>query len=295
MRNILSFIIVFGFLLSCELLVAQNETVTAQPTITVVPFATKDQSLRSVYESREEVRIALTKAKEAFDKRGVNTIDLIAKIKIMNNTEVLTGNQAKTMDDEVIANSGADIYVVVEPSKNFSSSGNSANVILTAYDAFSGESLANKTGNSPKIYTDNFEKLVEKAIEAEMDNLLNTIQEKFNLMHKNGRTVVFNIGVDAASSLTLSAEVGKDGDLLSDVIEQWVEDNSFKATYHIQGTTATRMTFDQIKVPILEADGKNFRLSKFASTFRKFMREYGVSVEQVIQGNTVVFTLSEAK
>ena len=52
------------------------------------------------------------------------------------------------------------------------------------------------------------------------------------------------------------------GDLLSDAIEDWVSDNSFKNYYHLQGTTESKMIFDIVKVPLKDDRGRNYRLSK---------------------------------
>jgi len=205
---------------------AAKDTKTAQPTIMAIPFAKEGQSLRAVFENDEITRIAITKVKEGFDKRGVNTIDLRAKIKQTNNNAALQENQVSETKDEVIANSGADIYVEVEASKNYSATGNSVNIIMTAYDAFSGESFANKTSASPKMKTDNYEKLTEKAVESELDNLLNTIQEKFNDIHINGRTITFNVGISPDSDLKMDSEIDDSGDLISEIIESWIEKNA---------------------------------------------------------------------
>ena len=118
----------------------QDGTDNIQPTIMVIPFAKKGDNLRSAFERDEIVRIAITKVKEAFDERGVNTIDLRAKLKQLNNTEALTEDQAASLKDEVLSISGADIYVEVEASKNRGTNGNNVNIIMTAFDAFSGES-----------------------------------------------------------------------------------------------------------------------------------------------------------
>lgn len=280
-------------------LVAQNEkaaeTKTAQPTIMAIPFARENQSLRSVYEANELVRIAITKVKEGFDKRGVNTIDLRAKLKQTNNNAALQENQISETKDEVISISGADVYIEVEASPNYSNTGNSANVIMTAYDAFSGESFGNKVSNSPKVYTDNFEKLIEKAVEAELDNLLNTIQEKFTDIVENGRTITVNIGFDEGSDLNMDSELDDSGDLLSDLIEAWMEKNAFKSQYHLQGVTSNKQTFDLVKIPLFDETGKNYRVTKFASEFRKFIKSLSVDVKQTVQGNNLVFTIFGSK
>ena len=286
------------FLAVGSMLLGQDKaaaTKTAQPTIMAIPFAREGQSLRSVYESNELTRIAITKVKEGFDKRGVNTIDLRAKIKQNNNSAALQEGQIDETKDEVIAASGADIYVEVEASANYSATGNSANVILTAYDAFSGESLANKTANSPKVYTDNHEKLIEKAIEKELDNLLNTIQEKFSDIRENGRTITVRVGIDEGSDLTMDSEIDDSGDLLSEILEAYMEKNAFKNQYHMQGATSNRVIFDIVKVPLFDEEGKNFRVSRFAADFRKFMKSKSVDAKQTIQGNNLVFTIKGSK
>ena len=60
-----------------------------QPTIMVIPFTSKGKSLRKQLESDENLRVAITKVKEGFDNRGVNTIDLRAKLKQINNIDIL--------------------------------------------------------------------------------------------------------------------------------------------------------------------------------------------------------------
>ena len=264
---------------------------TIQPTIMVIPFAQKGQSLRSVYERDELVRIAITKVKEGFDARGVNTIDLRAKLKQLSNNEVIQEDQATDMKDEIIKLSGADVYVEVEANKNLSGSGNSVTVIMTAYDAFSGESYSNKVANSPKFYTDNFEKLVSSAVEDEIDNFLNQINEKFTDIIENGRTLVLNIGFLDGADNDFDMEVGDEGDFLSDVVEDWVYDNAYKNYYHIQGTTSNKMIFDIIKVPLKDDRGRNFRISRFAAEFRNYLKDFGLESERVINGNNVNITI----
>lgn len=284
--------LIFILFLSTLTLSAQDEQPTIQPTIMVIPFAKEGASTRQMYEYSELNRIALTKVKEAFDQRGVNTIDFRAKLKQLQNSEALTDDQELTLKDEVIKMSGADIYVEIEANKDYSSSGNSVTTIMTAYDAFSSESLANKVSSSPKFQTDNFEKLTQKAIEAEVDNLLNTIQEKFNLILENGRTITMEVGIEIGSDINLDSEVDDSGYYLSELIEEWVADNALNGYFHLQGQSETKMIFDIIKVPIKDPNGNNYRVSKFVIDLRNFMKERGVKVDRTITGSAITVTLS---
>jgi hypothetical protein len=294
MNKLLIFII--STLFSVEA-IAQSPTASAvktnnQPTIMVIPFTRQGVDLRNELENNELVRIAITKVKEAFDQRGVNTIDLRAKLKQTANTSAIQSEQKTSIKDEVINNSGADVYIEVEANPNYTNSGNSITLILTAYDAFSGESYANKVANSAKFYTTNFEKLVEKAAETEVPNLLNTIQEKFNDIIQNGRTITIKIGIDESSKLKMDTEVDKDGSFLSDVIEDYIIEKSYKGKYHLQGVSNNQITFDIVKVPLKDDTGNSFRISRFASDFRRFLRSKEVQCTQTINGNSLIFTIN---
>ena len=140
------------------------------------------------------------------------------------------------------------------------------------------------------MYSDNYEKLAEKAVESEIDNLLNTIQEKFNLIIENGRTVVLNVGISDEVDYDLDAETS-DGELLSDKIEMIVEELAYKNYFHVQGVTENKIIFDIVKVPLKAENGTNYRISRFASSIRKELKKEGYESGRVITGNTIVITL----
>ena len=135
-----------------------------QPTIMVIPFIKESENIRTVLESDVNKRVALTKVKEGFDKRGVNTIDFLAKLKQSQADKAFEMENQTSLKQQIIELSGADIYVETEVNVLYSGSGNAVTVILTGYDAFTGQSLANKVGNSQKFYTNDINKLTEKAV-----------------------------------------------------------------------------------------------------------------------------------
>jgi len=56
-----------------------------------------------------------------------------------------------------------------------------------------------------------------------------------------------------------------------------------------------KITFDLVKIPLFDEDGKNFRLTKLSQEFRKFMRSKAVDAKADIQGNNIVFTIKGSK
>lgn len=278
-------------LLVCVLPVAAQEAVTVQPKIMVVPFTKQGEDIRTVLESDVNKRIVMAKIREAFDSRGFTTVDFLAKLKALSTADGLAMDNQTDIKTMIIQQSGADIYVDAEINVILTSGGNSVKVIVTAYDASTGNSLSNKVGDSGKFYTDDIGRLASKAIEGCADEFLNTMQTKFNDIVKNGRSISVTIGFDAASELSMSSETGSDGLALSDEIELWMSENAYKNNYHIQGTTDKQMIFDDVRIPLKDSNGNNYNINKFGLEFMKFARKKGLKIGRDITNNSLVITI----
>lgn len=272
------------------LLAAQVQTV--QPKIMVIPYVKQGEDLRTILEEDVNKRIAITKIKEAFDNRGFTTVDFIAKLKAANANATFASDTKTDLKTMIIQSSGADIYVEAEVDVLLSSNGNSVKMITTAYECSTGNSLANKVGESGKFYTDDIGKLASKAIESIAEDFLNVMQVKFTDMVENGKSVIINFVFDENSDYQMSSEIGEQGLLLSDEIELWMESHAYKNNYHIQGTTDNQMIFDDVRIPLKDpATGNNYNANKFALEIFKFMRSLGLTISRDIKGNTIFITI----
>lgn len=265
---------------------------TIQPSIMVVPFVGEKQDMRTILESDINLRVAVAKMKEGFDNRGFSTVDFRAKIKQLSNDKAVELENRSSLKQEIIELSGADIYVETEAKVNRTDSGNSVTVIVTAYDAFSGISLANKVGNSPKFYTESFEKLTEKAIEGLVEDFLNTLQLKFDDIVKNGRIASLNVTFSENATMDMDAELGEPKAMFSDLLESWLEKNAYQGYFHVQGVTATKMIVDELRLPFRDDKGNNYRPSKFAGELRNYLKSLGVESSRDLQGNKIFITIN---
>lgn len=269
-----------------------REVTTVQPKIMVIPYTKEGEDIRTILEEDVNKRIILTKIKEAFDSRGFTTVDFTAKLKTVSNNNVFMADNKSDLKSQVIQQSGADVYVEAEMNEILSSSGNAVKIILTAYEISTGNSLANKVGESSKFYTDDIGKLATKAIESCAEDFLNTMQMKFTDIVENGKSVQINFGFDEGSAYTMSSEVGTNGLLLSDEIELWMEQAAYKNNYHIQGTTDNQMIFDDVRIPLKDpVTGNNYNTNKFALEIFKFMRSLNLGIDRDIKGNTIYITI----
>lgn len=263
---------------------------TVQPTIMVVPFTKEGQDIRKVLEDDVNKRSILTAIKEAFDNRGFTTVDFLGKMRSFSNMAAATDDTQTDLVSEIVKNSGADIYITAEIDVNKNNQGTAVNIILTSYDSSTGASLSNKTGNSGRFYTTDIIKLADVAIKKNMDAFLDNMQRKFNDIVANGRSIVVQINFDSASAHNLSDEFK--GEMLSDLIEMWMEENAYKNYYHIQGTTDLNMTFDDVKIPVKDpSTGKNYNINRFRSSFVKYLRSLGLEVKPNVIGNQLYITI----
>ncbi|MEM9931291.1 MAG: DUF6175 family protein, partial [Bacteroidota bacterium] len=178
-----------------------------QPTIMVIPFAKADEDWRARFENDKIMRTAVTMVREAFDQAGYSTVDLRAKLRQLSNDQVMEMTNQTSLKQEVIELSGADIYVEVEPIIRRSGNGNTGGVIVSAYDAVSGMSLANHTSHSPSFYTEQYERLVGKAVERGMPEFIPQMTDAFADMLMAGRIVALNVTLSSMATFDLDSPV----------------------------------------------------------------------------------------
>lgn len=269
-----------------------GQVVTVQPKIMVIPYTKEGEDLRTVLEEDPNKRIAITKIKEGFDSRGFTTVDFIAKLKAAKDNNVFTSDNQTDIKSQIIQMSGADVYVQAEVVIDKGASGNSVKLILTAYEASTGNSLSNKVGESGRFYTEDFNKLASKAVESCVEDFLNVMQSKFTEIVNNGKSVIVDISFDAGSQYNMASEIGSDGLPLSDQIEMWMEKNAFKNNYHIQGTTNLKMILDDVKIPLKDQlTGNNYTPNKFALEMFKFFKGLGLQPAKDIKSSTIYMTI----
>lgn len=265
---------------------------TVQPKIMVIPYTKEGEDIRTILEADVNKRIAITKIKESFDSRGFTTVDFVAKLKAAKDNNTFTSDNQTDIKTQIIQMSGADIYVQAEVNVQKGQSGTSVTLILTGYEASTGNSLSNKIGESGKFFTDDIGKLASKAVESVAEDFLNVMQIKFTEIVNNGKSVIVEISFDASSQYNMSSEIGSDGLPLSDQLEMWMEKNAFKNNYHIQGTSDLKMIFDDVKIPLKDqASGNNYNPNKFALELWKFIKGLGLQPGKDVKGNTIFITI----
>jgi hypothetical protein len=269
---------------------AETRQTVTRPTIMVFPFFKEGEDIRKLIESDINNRVVITKVKEAFDNRGYSTVDFLSKVRNLGTNEAMTSDKQTDLKTAIIQSSNADICVEVEYDFEKGSSGNRLKVILTAYESSASASLSNKIGFSRRMYSEDVSKLASDAVETIVPDFLNVLQEKFTDIVENGKYMALEFNLNADSGVTMSSEAGKDNLPLSDVLEEWIGNNS--KSYHIQGVTDSKVLFDVVRIPRMDTQGKSLTSTRYGLEILKFCNSltFGtkkLKVERLIKGNTI--------
>ena len=272
--------------------VVMGQVNTVQPSIMVIPFVPEGVDIRKALDVSQEKRQVIAEISGAFADKGFATKDFYANFKSVSQNAAFEESVKTDLKSQIIQNSGADIFVEADININKSSEGNSVRVVLKACEASTAKVLASKIGDSGKFYTSDYGKLGAKAVQKAMEGFLTTMQQSFNDMIENGRSIVVNITFDEMSDYDTATEVGEDGFELRDVLELWMEENAYKNYYHIQGTTDKKMIFDEVRIPLKDPKtGRNYNVNKFSMSLAMFFKQYGMQVERNLNGGTLYITV----
>lgn len=245
-------------------------TVFAQgknPKIMVVPMDTwcQERGFWNVYENQGEIKgapnyeqavqdsrelmLVISKINSLMSDRGFPLADLSQTIK--NNTRRTARNTlttsrtsgsslAVTALDELNRQAKADILIEVDFSYNTVGPKHSVTYNLRALDAYTGKQVAGVDGTGTPTFTSEIPVLLEEAVVGHMDNFISRLQAYFDDCRENGREVVIEIGVfDNGSGINLESEYG--GSELSEVIENWMAENTVKHQYLTSESTELTM------------------------------------------------------
>jgi hypothetical protein len=252
-----------------------------QPSIIVLPFKKEGENYRQLLEDPVQgfqKRIAISRVKEAFDSRGFTTYDFIAELTKSETAEIFTASSLMDEKDLIVKNSGADIFVIVDINVDKGASGTDVKIILQAYETATARSLTNKDASSGKFYTDDISRLAGRAIDAMKEDFMNVLQSKFTDIVNNGRSIYMEFVLDPGAELNFQSEIGEDGDLLSEVIMDWMSQNAFKNYAKRGGSTAHKLIYDDVRIPLKDqTTGLNYEIESFGRLIRKYLRSINIS------------------
>ncbi|MDE6229874.1 MAG: hypothetical protein K2M40_08825, partial [Muribaculaceae bacterium] len=102
---------------------------------------------------------------------------------------------------------------------------------------------------------------------------------------ENGREVTINLNVfDNGSDLTFESEFG--GEELTDIIDNWMAENTVQHRYSLSDAGETHLGFEQVRIPLYRENGMPMDTRNFAGNLRKFLQAspYNIKSKLITKG-----------
>lgn len=235
----------------------------------------------------------ITKIGEIMAEREFPIKDLATAVRNINQSTVedeMTlsstsgASLAETPLDRLLNRAKADITVEITWSVNTLGPKRSVTYTMKGVDSYTSKIIAATQGTGPESFSAEMPVLLEEAVVEKMDAFLAELQAHFEDLVENGREIVMNVRVfDNGSGISLEDEYG--GYELVDIIDDWMADNTVKHRYSLANATETRLSFEQVRIPLYRDNGMAMDTRHFATQLRRFLRDrYGITSKLLTKG-----------
>lgn len=248
---------------------------------------------RALQENMDLVN-AITKINELMAERGFPLKDLGSVIKTINRDsaedEMTTSRTsgaslAETPLDRLYSRAKADIIVELVWKINRTGPKQSVTYGLKGVDAYSNKQVAASEGTGAPSFSAEVPVLIEEAVLEHMDGFVAQLQGHFDDMVENGREIILTVKVfDNGSGLCLEDEF--EGEELTDIIDNWMAQNTVKHRYNLSDATETTLHFEQVRIPLYRENGTAMDARAFSNTLRKFLAKspYNITCKILTKG-----------
>ncbi len=248
---------------------------------------------RAVQENEDLVNV-ITKVGELMAERGLPLKDLASSIRSINQSSIeneMTTSRtsgaviSETPLDRLLTRAKADILVELTWKINTVGPKNSVTYTLRGLDAYTNKQIAATQGTGAASFSAEIPVLLEEAVLEHMDNFISQLQAHFDDLLTNGREVNLEIRTfDNGADYSMENEY--DGMELSEVIDNWVAENTVEHRYNLTDATENMMLFEQVRIPLYRANGMPMDTRHFANELRKYLRKppYNITAKVLTKG-----------
>jgi len=186
--------------------------------------------------------------------------------------------------DKLYKSAKADIILQITWSVNVTGPKKSVTFVLQGIDAYTGKQIASASGTGAPSFSAELPVLLEEAVLAHIDNFNNQLQNHFDDMFANGREII--VRIKKFDSWPDDFETEFDGKELGQIIEEWFQNNTVKGRFNTTDATANFMLFEQVRIPLYDANGKAMDARSFLRGLQNYLKNppYNLTSKLMIKG-----------
>ena len=148
---------------------------------------------------------------------------------------------------------------------------------LRGFDSYTNKIIAQISGSGNWIVDSKLSNtfLIKESILTGIDLFNSNILSFINNTFDNGREITLGISTSFSWDGDLESEF-KDNTIAS-IIEEWISKNTIKNQYHLMLSTNTKMNFDQLRIPVLNANQESMSSLDWIRMLQKELKNnYGI-------------------
>lgn len=159
----------------------------------------------------------------------------------------------------------------------------SVSFILRGLDAYTNKQIAEGVGTGPENGASVVPVLLETAVLAHIDNFNTRLQSHFDDMFENGREVSLRIRRFESFDGDLESEYN--GETISEIIEDWLANNTVKGRFSTTDATENMMYFEQVRIPLFDSRNRPTDTRNWARELSKMLKtNYDIDSKLTMRG-----------
>ncbi len=233
----------------------------------------------------------IAKINDLMADRGFPLKNLESEIRSLNQTDAeMSMLQARSGAEVSISpidrlrqQAKADIIIYLTWTVNRTGPKKSVTYTLQGVDSYTNKQVAGDTGTGAPSFTAELPLLLEQAVGTHMDNFCDRLQAHFDDMFANGREISLFINVFDSSPVDLESEIGDRE--LSEVIDDWMAENTVEGRYSLEDATENYMRFEQVRIPLYDEKGRAMDANRFVRNLTRFLKGAPCNIQEIKQMN----------
>lgn len=244
--------------------------------------------------SNRDLMTVISKINILMADRGFPLQDLSQTVKSIQNTQAENSvlrtktSGSKLLEsplDQLRRRAKADIILEIDWGVNETGPKRSITYNLRGLDAYTNTQIAGAEGTGTPSFSAELPVLLEEAVQNNMDNFSAQLQAHFDDMMTNGREVTIELQVpDNGKGLDFEKEYG--GKELTEILDDWMAENTVQHRFNKSDATENRILFDQVRIPLYKTNGMAMDTEAFARQLRNFLAvaPYSITCKVVNRG-----------
>lgn len=269
--------------------VVRPGSTTPRPRIMVVPFKNDDsESYENILKNDWELSVAIAEIEKGFQKQNIETKSFKAVSKGTERRAQFADNAnvANSNDRQLVLNSDADVYIEVRLNKQSSGNSNGISIIVDAYETATGDNWGHDNFISRMYDSNNLSQICAKVVSDKLPGFLDQIVKNY----EKPASGLIEVNVSDDAMVTLRDHC-KNGQKLSDIIQDWLADNAFEGVYNTQSVVDETAIFDHVQIPRVDKNNKRMNADRFAGMLSDALYEAGVETRFITNGYNIMITV----